>query len=312
MLPLSIVVPTRDTAELVLACVASVERGVEVEHELIVVDDGGIDDTAARLAAAHPAVRLLRRESSGGFSVAANAGIATSRGALVLLLNSDAELREPQALASLVRAFAESPRLGIAGATLLDPDGSPQWSGGRRPTARWMFALASGLPSVLPRRAPSGHRGGRMDWVTGAALAVRRAVLEEIGLLDEGFAFYGQDLDLCWRAGDAGWQVQLLPEVRVHHHRGATVGANPGRLAWLWGDLVRAIHLRAGAAAAWRAALALQLGAALRPLLGARAAPASRSELRAALASARAAARGDADSGPSSARIPRLPARPLP
>jgi GT2 family glycosyltransferase len=174
--------------------------------------------------------------------------------------------------------FAEDPRLGIAGAALEYPGGTPQWSGGRFPTLAWMFGEASGLPGFLGRhrlwraaRPVSGSTGGAVDWVTGAAMAVRRKVWEACGPLDEGYAFYGQDLDLCWKARRRSWDVRVLGDVRVVHHHGATIASEPdaagqAHLAMRWRDLVRFLRIHRGAARAAWAVRAVRLGVGTRIL----------------------------------------------
>ncbi len=299
---LSVVVPTRDTRELTLACLAALGRELpeidapetagprraspEPDHpetsrpvslrdvELILVDDASHDGTAAAARARHPRLAVLRTPEPVGFTRAANLGLEAARGDVVLLLNSDTEVA-PGALAALAAAFAADPRLGAAGAALVYPDGSPQWSGGAAPTLLWLFGLASGLPALLGRlpfyrrlRAP-GRPPGRVEWVTGAALALRRAALAEVGRFDERFRFYAQDLDLCLRLGEAGWRVALLPGARVMHHHGATIGragasAGPAHPELLWTDLLRWAEKHRGAAYATKARRALLAGAALR------------------------------------------------
>jgi GT2 family glycosyltransferase len=225
---LSVVIPTHDTRELALAAVTSVLRQADNSAvELVVVDDGSGDGTAEAVRRAAPAALLLRHEAPRGFTPAANAGLAAARGDTLLLLNSDAELRDG-ALAALVAAFAAEPGLGVAGARLFYPDGRPQWSGGRLPTVLWLFVLASGV-GALRRRLPgagstaAGH-AEPVAWVSGAALAMRRAVWEGCGPLDQRYAFYGQDLDLCWAARRAGFRVAVVPGFTAVHHHGATIG----------------------------------------------------------------------------------------
>ena len=239
---LSVVVPSRNTRQLTLACLAALAAAAAARPELatlevVLVDDAGEDGTAETVAARHPEVRLVRLERQGGFTHAANRGLAAAAGSVLLLLNSDTEVKgDGSGLAALLLRFATEPRLGIAGAALRYPDGTPQWSGGGAPTAAWLFALASGLPELLARmplyrrlRPASGTRAAEVAWVTGAAMAIRRAVWNEVGPLDETFHFYAQDLDLCLRAREAGWTVAVVPELEVIHHHGATIRGEGGR-----------------------------------------------------------------------------------
>jgi N-acetylglucosaminyl-diphospho-decaprenol L-rhamnosyltransferase len=324
--PLTVVVPSRNTRQLTLACLAALAAAAAARPELaaaevVLVDDAGDDGTAETVAARHPAVRVIRLERQGGFTHAANCGLAAAAGGVLLLLNSDTEVaRDGSGLAALLARFAAEPRLGIAGAALRYPDGTPQWSGGDEPSAAWLFALASGLPELLGRLPlyrrwrPASGTGGRGDatrgdsggrraagvaWVTGAAMAIRRAAWDQVGPLDEGFRFYAQDLDLCVRARQAGWAVAVVPEFAVIHHHGATIqgeggrrrddnGAPCGRGAvhpeLLWTDLLRWAGKRGGRPATRRAARALLSGGRLR-LLGRRLAaplvpPAGRARFR--------------------------------
>ncbi|HEV3075377.1 MAG TPA: glycosyltransferase [Thermoanaerobaculia bacterium] len=311
--PLSVVVPSRNTRQLTLACLAALAAAAAARPELaavevVLVDDAGDDGTAEAVAAHYPDVRLVRLERQAGFTRAANRGLAAAAGGVLLLLNSDAEVgADGRGLAALLARFAAEPRLGIAGAALRYPDGTPQWSGGAEPTAAWLFALASGLPGLLARmpfyrrlRPPSGTRAATaasvadVAWVTGAAMAIRRAAWEDAGPLDEAFRFYAQDLDLCLRARQAGWTVAVVPEFEVIHHHGATIAEEGGRRGGagggggpgggpggdrrgrgavhpelLWTDLLRWAEKRGGAAAARRAARALLAGGRVR-LLGRR------------------------------------------
>jgi GT2 family glycosyltransferase len=272
---LSIVIPTHNTRELTLACLTSIFRSPVAGMEVCVVDDASRDGTAEAVRERFPTVLLQRHETAERFTRAANHGLARARGEILLLLNSDTEI-EPKGLVELLAVFAREPGLGIAGALLHYPDGSPQWSGGREPSLAWFFALASGLPALLQRLPfyrrlkPLAAAGPvPVDWVTGAAMAFRRQVWEAAGPLDEGFRFYVQDLDFCLRARRAGWQVAVRPELRVLHHHGATIGQDPGasrrqQHELLWTDLLRWARKQHGERWAGWAATALRVGAALR------------------------------------------------
>jgi GT2 family glycosyltransferase len=270
--PLSIVIPTHDTRDLVLRCLGSLDASGQ---EVILVDDASCDGTAEAVRERYPEVHVLRNETPQRFTRSANLGLARARGEILLLLNSDTEV-EPGGLGRLLDVFENQPRLGIAGALLYYPDGSPQWSGGAEPSAAWFFALTSGLPALLEhlplyRRAkPLDPKAPlRVDWVTGAAMAFRRTVWEQAGPLDEGFRFYAQDLDFCLRARRAGWDVEVRPEFSVLHHHGATIGRAPGARRrqhpeLLWSDLLRWARKHHGPAWAARAEAALRTGGALR------------------------------------------------
>jgi len=272
---LSIVIPTHDTRELTLACLGSIFRSPVAGMEVILVDDASRDATAEAVRELFPAVLVERRETPGRFTRSANDGLSRAQGEILLLLNSDTEV-EPKGLENLLAVFEREPALGIAGALLHYPDGSPQWSGGREPSLAWFFALASGLPALL-RRLPFYRRlkplaapgPVAVDWVTGAAMALRRPVWEAVGPLDEGFRFYVQDLDFCLRARRAGWGVAVRPELRALHHHGATIGKDSGasrrqQHELLWTDLLRWARKQHGERWAARAGLALRVGAALR------------------------------------------------
>lgn len=290
-LDLTLVIPTHNTRELTLACLASIERSRgRLSLEVLVVDDGSTDGTGPALSAAFPAITVLPTPGGLGFTKAVNLGLRTARGPLLLLLNSDTEL-PPGGLERLVEAFAGEPGLGVAGARLLYPDGRPQWSGGAAPDGLWLFVLASGLTNPLGRLP--GYRwlrksrdGGQVDWVSGAALALRREVWDAIGPFDESFRFYAQDLDFCLRAKEAGWEIAVLPGFRVLHHHGSTIRRRPGAAHLpfqppvLWADLVQWAAKAGGPRRARHTAWMLAWGTRLRLLGRAAAAPFARDRQR--------------------------------
>lgn len=275
---LSIVVPTHDTRELTLRCLASLAPLAAAGSEVVLVDDGSRDGTDAAVRAAHGFVRVLRNEQAQGFSRAANRGLAAASGRLLLLLNSDTE--SDASVGRALAAFDADERLGAAGAALVGCDGAPQWSGGRLPTRAWLVAMASGLPALLGavpgwrRLRPPGAAPADAEWVAGAALLIRREAWDEVGPLSEAFAFYGQDLDFCQRLRERGWRVRLLADWRVVHVGGATIGRRPGstsgvQLALLWSDLLLWAHRHHGAP--WTARTARLMAAAVTARLAARA-----------------------------------------
>lgn len=272
---LSVVIPTHNTRELTLRCIESVCQCRP--DEIIVVDDASEDGTREAIEARFQQVRTLTLSTSRGFGPAANRGLAAADGDILWLLNSDTEVHA-DAIRVIRSAMNGNTALGIVGARLRFPDGRAQWSGGSEPTLSWFFVLASGIARGLGRvpgyrrlRPVSGSEASprAVEWVPGAALAMRRDVWESCGPLDESFEFYCQDLELCLRARDQGWQVSVLPELEVVHHQGATVrelalAGIDGTPEVLWMDLLCWAEKRRGADWAKRAKRRLRLGGRVR------------------------------------------------
>jgi N-acetylglucosaminyl-diphospho-decaprenol L-rhamnosyltransferase len=267
---LSVIIPTYDTAEMTLVCCASVMEALPADAEVIVVDDASTDDSARRIGQAFPSITVLRQAVNRGFSASVNAGVFASRGKLVLLLNSDTRIARGT-LDAFVRAFEEDERLGVAGAQLIDADGTAQWSAGPVPTMLWMVVAVSGIaPLVRPFRRRRASANGEVGWVSGAAMAFRRSAWDAAGPMREDFRFYAQDLDFCVRARRAGWSVRLLSDIRVEHLHGATIArgnALPYKPELLWLDLLTWGRGEYGEAWARRARRWMIVAAAVRSTL---------------------------------------------
>jgi GT2 family glycosyltransferase len=269
------VIPTRDTRELTLRCLDSAAALIAQGAEVVVVDDDSRDGTVEAVRARFPEARVLVNGEPRRFGASANRGLAEARGEILLLLNSDTEV-DPATVPAVLAAFDREPRLGAAGAELRNVDGTPQWSAGTAPTRPWLFALATGLPTLLGRwpgyrrlRPVGSAERARVDWVSGAALAVRRSAWAEVGPFDESYGFYGQDVDFCLRLRDAGWRVRVVPGWVVTHLGGATIGAREGAAGGrhpglLWTDLLRCGEKRHGPRWARSAARLMRFGATLR------------------------------------------------
>ncbi|MBN2492114.1 MAG: glycosyltransferase [Planctomycetes bacterium] len=228
---LSVVILNWNTADLLLACLRALARhSFAGSHEILVVDNGSSDGSADRVAAEFPGVRLVRNAANLGYSAGNNVGLRLARGRHILLLNSDTEVG-PGALDRLVAFLDRHPRAGAVSCRLTHPDGSLQPSCMRFPT----LATALVFDTFLGR-LPAGRRHldryfmrdfdhaaeREVDQVPGTCTCVPRAVLREVGLLDERLWLFFNDVDLCRRIRATGRTVHFLPDVSILHHHGAS------------------------------------------------------------------------------------------
>jgi len=228
-LDFSVVIVNYRTPELLLRAIRSVLRQGAVECEVLVVDNASGDGSAERVRELFPDIRLFALDENVGFSRANNLALREARGENLVLLNPDAELL-PGALVRMKAFLAEHPEAGIAGGRVVRPDGSLDPACRRSfPTPAVAFFRYAGLSRLFPRSRVFGRYNltyldpGRtypVDSVVGAYMVIRRRVLEEIGLLDEDFFMYGEDLDLCYRAREAGWQVYYVHDSVALHEKG--------------------------------------------------------------------------------------------
>jgi GT2 family glycosyltransferase len=236
-LDLSIVILNYNTLDHLRACLRALQVegstslcGGSVETEVIVVDNASTDGSAEMVAAEFRWVRLTRSPHNGGFAFGNNQALRDCSGDTVLLLNPDT-LMPPGGIARLLECLEAHPEAGVVGPKLLRPDGSMHLAGRRSfPTPSVAFYRLSGLSRLFPHSPRFGRynltfvdpdRAIEVDSVCGACLLVRRAVIRRVGLLDERFFMYGEDLDWCLRTRQAGWTVRYEPAIVVQHQHGA-------------------------------------------------------------------------------------------
>jgi GT2 family glycosyltransferase len=188
--------------------------------EVIVVDNASTDGTAAEVRARFAGVTLLCNAENAGYTAAANLGIARSAGRAVLFLNPDLTLPDSFSLDDLMLAADGDPACGVFGCVLLAPDGRVQSRGNRWPSLGRIALSQAGLRGFWSRRGDSAPRLRPVDWVSGAWMLVRRQVFIEIGLFDEAFYMYGEDVEFCLRARRARWHVGVIERLHVVHHHG--------------------------------------------------------------------------------------------
>lgn len=224
---LSIVIVNWNTQELLAACLTSVARAASgLPFETIVVDNGSTDGSQARLRRDFPWVRLIANPDNRGFAAATNQGIRASTGRWVLLLNSDTVV-QPGALDALVHFLDARPQAGAAGARLLNGDGSLQPSAHPMLTPGREFWSLLFLERLWPRARYRQERWDcatprRVEALKGACLLLRRAALDQVGLLDERYFLYTEEVDLCRRLSQAAWELWYVPQAAVMHYGAAS------------------------------------------------------------------------------------------
>lgn len=201
-------------------CLTALRRTAEVDYRTIVVDNGSTDQSAMMIERNFPEVELIRAGQNLGFCEGNNLGIARALASgcdHVALLNPDTRV-EPEWLRELHRALEEDEERAIAGAVQLRyEDGElNSWT-------------TTAFPALLEElRTPgTARRWIEVDWVEGACLLITRRALEVVGWLDPIFFAFYEEIDLCRRARAHGYQVGLVPQSRLHHHRGGSWEATP-------------------------------------------------------------------------------------
>ena len=213
MTDLSVSIVNTNSRELLLACLHSLTG---TEAEIVVLDNASEDGSAAAVRDQFPAVRVIEQRHRAGFAANHNTVIrATSRG-YVYVLNEDTTA-DDWALDRITSYLDAHPRVAVLGPRLFYPDGRLQDSAWRFPTP---LVSTVGL-ATLGRLGVTQSRGDvprEVDWVTGAALVLRRDALDQVGLFDEEFFLYSEEVDLQARLRSAGWEVHYFPQATVVHH----------------------------------------------------------------------------------------------
>jgi N-acetylglucosaminyl-diphospho-decaprenol L-rhamnosyltransferase len=227
---LSVVTVSYNTRELLRGCLASVfsTLGTRLQHEVIVVDNASSDGSGAMVTDDYPQVRLLANAENVGFAAGSNQGIRASSGRYVILLNPDTATTTG-ALEAMVSLMERRSEVGVVGPRLLYPDGTFQHSAFKFPTLPMIFLdffplnhrlINSRLNGRYPLALYEKGHPFPIDHPLGAALMVRRPVLEQVGLLDEGFFMYCEEIDWCLRIKSAGWEIVCDPGAEIVHYVG--------------------------------------------------------------------------------------------
>jgi len=268
MIDVSVIIVTRNTCAETLEAIASVFDSPDaLTKEVFVVDNGSTDGSAQTIPARFPGVRYDATGCQLGYPQAVNRPARQATGEWLLLLNADARL-QPGALATAVAWMRAHPDAAIAGAQLLNPDGTRQNSIANFPTLATELLSKSLLRRLFPRRFPGKEQAFTepvdVETIVGAFSLIRREVWEALGGFDERYFFFFEDTDFCLETKKAGFRVLHLPAVRVWHGKGQTMKqmATGARIEY-WRSRYLYFRKQHGAAAC----LVLRVGLLLRLLV---------------------------------------------
>ena len=234
---LSIVIVSFNTRPDLERCLESLTASPPaLPHEIVVVDNASSDGSVEAVRRRWPVIRVIVQPENLGFAIGNNAGIRASSGGMVLLLNSDCVV-PPGAIDRLAERLLAHPAAAVAGPMLVDGSGRTELSFGRM-ISPWAELRQKAIGRAYDRgvatavrwvnRAVSSER--YVDWVSGAALLVYRADAEAVGLLDERYFLYTEDVDFCAAIRARGRQVLFTPQATVTHLRGRSRATAPGAM----------------------------------------------------------------------------------
>lgn len=233
----SVVIVSYNTRELLSRCLSSLKVATQnLKAEIIVSDNDSFDGTADMVRKEFLEVKVIENRDNLGFSKANNVAIKSARGKYILILNPDTEI-EKDTIKKMIDFMEKRPEVGIATCKVVLPNGQLDRDCRRRfPTPARSFTHFSGLSKIFRGSKIfdqywMGYLSDRgeheVDSCAGSFMFIRKKDLDRVGLFDEDFFFYGEDLDLCWRFKELGYKVVYTPVTKILHHKGAASGMKP-------------------------------------------------------------------------------------
>jgi GT2 family glycosyltransferase len=229
---LSIIIVNYNGGKDLKPCLTSVYRETKaISFEVILVDNGSTDGSVEIVEENFPQVRIIRNEENRGFAAANNIAIRQAAGQYILLLNPDTEVLN-RAIEKTIEFMEDKLHVGIVGCKLVYPDRSVQPSVRPFPSVIGTFLEATFLYLVFPSKKVVRRNGipnfefaktQKIDWLIGAYFMIRRSVLDKLGLLDEQFWIYGEEIDYCQRARSVGYETWYVADAEVIHHYGGMI-----------------------------------------------------------------------------------------
>ncbi len=224
MMDLSIIIVNWNTKDLLIQCLKSIVPTTQrLKTEVLVVDNGSTDGSEEVVKKGFPDVAFIQNDQNLGFAKANNQALRMAKGEYILLLNPDTQVKEG-AIEKLLSFLEAHPEAGVAGAQLMNPDGSKQNSIANFPSLATELLNKSLLRWFFPNRFPGKEMNYpepiEVDSVIGACMMVRREAIEKVGLLDEDYFLFLEETDWCYRMKKAGWKVYHVPQAEIYHLQG--------------------------------------------------------------------------------------------
>ncbi len=240
MIDVSTVIVNWNSRQYLAKCLDTMlSRKRTIRVEVIVVDNASSDGAVGWLKKEYPEVTVIESTENVGFARGNNMGIRKASGRYICLVNPDVEFRD-ECLQTLCEFMERNQDVGICGPKILNGDGSIQYSCREYPTLWNNLCFALGLYRIFPHSAAFsnelmsyfGHdRLRKVEAISGCFMMSRREAMEEVGLLDESFFMYSEDLDWCKRFNDKGWKIVFNPAVSALHYGGGSSENEPARFA---------------------------------------------------------------------------------
>ncbi len=226
-------------------CLKSIKPALfGIESEIILIDNASSDKVGNMVKEKYPYIKILRREVNGGFGENNNMGMKMAKGKYILLLNDDTEIIDENIFREMIVWMDTHPKVGVSSCGLVNSDKKTfQGSGGYYPTLLRVLAWMSfvddipGLDKLIKPYHPLHgssplYKGGnyykrehKQDWVTGAFFLMRKDAMDEVGIFDEEFFLYVEEVELSARFIKKGWEIWYLPEWKIVHYGMATTGS---------------------------------------------------------------------------------------
>jgi len=232
LLDLSIIIGNYNTEELLKKTLTSIYKNTKnINYEIIVIDDGSVDGSVEMIKRNFPKIKIKKNIKNLGYSKTYNIGTKLSKSRYILHLNSDVFFTKDSSLDLIIKFMDKNPNIGIAGCKVIKHDGSLDLPCRRSlPTIKNVFFQTTGLYKIFPKNKSLNYyltylpdnKITKIECIMGAFMLIKKNLIKEIGYLDERFFIYSEDIDYCYRAIKAGWDVYYFPKIKVKHIHGGT------------------------------------------------------------------------------------------